>query len=671
MLPEFSLLLNDPQNIVVVDFETSLIDQHGNVEYIWLIGWAWLDEKGDVRYEQVWWEGGITIESLASLLIGARSRAVVKERPVDIKLTRLLNIVQEKHPVFHNAQFEKRLFDALNVPITRYHDTMLMAYMCVPPTVMSLYPQEDNSKLYSLRELGKRGFCTKKEDSPDFTEWDEALIKYNLADLEAELSLFQGLSPQLFNDEQLLYAYINIGLPSTEMCMMMTRTGVYITDENIDLLMLEADDIIDKCQKTIRAELPCVVSPSKPQLTKKKKDPKFVAGSGRTFIPKRSDLDKFVYLGQIKGEYAYAPVVEFNPNSPNHMVYVLDTVLNWESPYKTKTGKPKTDKHALGKLLEDMPDNKFVKALMEYKKYEKLRTVYYRRWKTDRDENSRIHPSFLVTNTLTGRLSSRNPNFQNISASIKNAITAAPGYDLICIDLSQAELRLLAYYLAVVCDDYTLWNRYAAKEDVHDYNRRLLGLQPHERKIAKTAIFCDIYGGGPSTFAKQANISVSRAKEIMGLFHSRMPGIPTLKEATKATISSTKDGVLRTLLGRKIVYPAFKKKGSGSGYDAEKERAFRQYFNALFQGGNYDITTVLAWSVLPECLQCGGRPILQVHDEMVFEVPESSSGWFADVLMEKFNRSDLLEGLMIEATPGIGRSWEAAKNDGEKREKGN
>ena len=668
-LPNFERLRDNPLDLVVVDFETNLIDASGNVDIIWLIGWMWI-ENNERKYMQVKWEDGISPTNLASLLTNVHTRAEIKQRQVDIKLSHLCHIIKEKISAFHNAGFDKRRLDELGIFVPRYIDTMMLMYNVMPPSVLlENVGDEDNLRLYSLKELGRRGLCSAKDDKPDFDVFDPRLPEYNVGDLNATMDLCERYLPSLVADKDLFNCFIKVQMPAIETAMIMSRRGIHIPDDNLDELILESEGVVREALKVMHRYLPVIPNPNKPKEYRKEKEERETCDELDELTWDK--LGKWLYAGKSRGLYLYREIIEFNPASSTHKRYALKRLFNWESDKRTKGGESSVDKHALNKLQEEI-HHPFVHALLEHSTYNKLLGNFLVPWKDNRDVDNRIHPSFIAVGTATGRYSSRNPNFQNVPSSIKKAIVAQEGNVIVYIDLSQAELRILAYYMAIVLNDYQLWNVYARDEDIHSVNMKLMGItEPSKRVIAKRAIFLKIYGGGTSAMARSCDISDAEAKYYLKKFDSVIPGITALANAVKDAIASSDGGVIRSLQGRKIVYPHYLKYLHAAGYGSsgyKKERAFRQYFNSIFQGGNFDISTMLGWKVLPYALECGGFPIIQVHDSFVFEVPLPSAGWFCDILHDAFNDNEILEGLPIRAMPGYGNSWAEAEEDAKRRE---
>ena len=666
--PDFRLLTQyKPTDTTVVDFETTYIDEHGNVDKIWMIGWLWWEE-GQRRTLQLKWPSGITPENLATLVNNVHSRAQIRGNRNDILLSHLVSRLAAYPSAYHNAGFDKRMLDRLNIPVLCYHDTMMITYLTLPPaTLVKNVGDEDKLELYKLAELGRRGICSAKGDSPDFAEYSEEMGQYNLGDLHAEADLVERLLPIIYQDLDLADVYVNIEMPAIELAMVMSRRGVHIPDAGLDQAIIESEQEVEHHETTLQSYMPVLPNPNKPkEYVKHLRESQVVLDYESHEVV---NLGKYVYVNTQNLKSRYREIIEFNPNSPTHKRHALKHLFNWESSRKSKkTGESSVDKHALKELQEDV-QHPFVNSLITYGKHTKLLNNFLVPWKDGRDQHNRIHPRFIAVGTVTGRYSSRGPNFQNIPTSVKAAITAETGNVIVYVDLSQAELRLLAYYMAVVLNDYQLWNVYARDEDIHDYNMALMGItNPDQRVIAKRAIFTKIYGGGPGVLAMSCDISREKAKYYLAKFAEVIPGIGNLETAVSDAILQSNDHALRTLGGRKILYPDYVKYYRDRRNEYKKARAFRQYFNALFQGSNFDITSQLLWEAYPYALEAGGTPIIQVHDSGVFEVAKPSAGYFADHLYRIFNRSDILGGLPIKGMPGIGHTWLEAEKDAKTNE---
>lgn len=667
-IPNFDKLLlhKNKYDYVAVDFETTYIDAHGNVDLVWMIGWMW--RENDKRlYNCVTFPEGISLASLSSLLSNVHTRAQIHKRDTDQRLSQLLYLLKERPPAFHNAGFDTKILDAIGVELSCYHDTMMITYLVLPPaTLVANVGDEDKLQLYALAELGRRGFCQPKLESPEFDKYSEEMIAYNRGDLESTSDLMDAFAPIIYADIDLLNAYVKVEMPAVELAKVMSRRGVHLPDCALDDSILDAEQRLEEINQMFSKYVQCIPSPNKPkEYVRKQKGDKVI---DEFQVLTWQHEGKLLYERQKEGLYLYREVVPFNPGSTDHKRYVLKHLFGWESKrVSKKTGLTSCDKHALKTFFEERGANEFVKGLVDYNKYSTLLNNFLIKWKKGRDVDSRIHPSFIAVGTATGRYSSRNPNFQNIGPDIRHTITASEGNSIVYIDLSQAELRILAYYMMVVLNDSQLWSLYVQNKDVHSANMKLMNLNKNERVIAKRAIFLKIYGGGPGVLSLSCDVPIEKARYYLKKFDEVVPGIDLLAQAVRDAAYQSE---IRSYIGRKIQYPAYKKNYMASGFAGKnkRERAFRQIFNSIFQGGNFDITTLLMWESLPYAYDLGGTPIIQVHDSGVYEVPTANAGILANKLYEIFNRDDILEGLPLKGMPGVGGTWAEAEADAKERE---
>lgn len=316
---------------------------------------------------------------------------------------------------------------------------------------------------------------------------------------------------------------------------------------------------------------------------------------------------------------------EFNIRSAQQIGEVLFQRLKLPAERKTPSGQASTSQDVLEKLSGTHP---VVDALLEFRRLEKLRSTYLEPLPKFIDKHNRIHTTFNQTGTATGRLSSSNPNLQNIPARgdqgrrMRACFTAPPGSLLVSADYSQIELRILAR----LSEDATMMMALISGEDLHAKTAGLLfdipihGVTPDQRRIAKTINFGLIYGMGSSKLARELHISTAEAREFMQRYFERMPGIRRFCE--KVENQAVEQGYVVTLAGRKRYFP-----------DLHSENpqllaaAKRQAFNTLIQGSAADVIKLAMISVYndKELRNWQAKLILQIHDELVLEVPEATA----------------------------------------------
>ncbi len=358
-------------------------------------------------------------------------------------------------------------------------------------------------------------------------------------------------------------------------------------------------------------------------------------------------------------ETAYVQAGErFNLNSPKQLGSLLFEKLKLD-PRKTRqtaTGYS-TDAAVLEKLEGDHP---LITTLLQYRTLAKLKSTYVDALPAlVRKDTGRVHTHFNQTITATGRLSSSNPNLQNIpirtefSRRIRQAFIPQPGWLLATADYSQIELRILAH----LSQEPTLVQGFQAGEDVHTLTARLLldkaEISPEERRLAKTINYGVIYGMGAQRLARTAGISLAEAKQFLQRFNERYAGIFAYMQSTKAFVE--KHGYVETLLGRRRYFPNLSQL---SGY--RKQAELRAALNAPIQGSASDIIKVAMVRLHEKLQSLQSRLLLQVHDELVFEVEPSEWPQLQSII-----RSEM-EGALSLSVPltvdlQIGSNWKEAK----------
>lgn len=351
----------------------------------------------------------------------------------------------------------------------------------------------------------------------------------------------------------------------------------------------------------------------------------------------------------------------FNLNSPKQLAEILftDLALPTKGIKKTKTGFS-TDSDSLEKLAEIHP---LPKQLLEYRGLFKLKSTYIDTLpKQVFLGSSRIHTRYNQTGTSTGRLSSSDPNLQNIPIQsedgrrIREAFIAPPGFVLLSADYSQIELRILAH----LSSDPTLIAAFKNGEDIHSTTaREILGLAPDhhltsdERRMGKVINFGIIYGMGPHRLSGELGIPYRVAESYIENYFARYSGVrgffSAVEEAAKAK------GEVRTLFGRRRVVGEIASDGRDSGF------LLRAALNAPLQGTAADIiklAMIKLHSELPK-ISPKSRMLLQIHDELVIEVPESEAESLGPKISELMQSvAQLAVPLVVET--GFGHNWNEA-----------
>ncbi len=341
--------------------------------------------------------------------------------------------------------------------------------------------------------------------------------------------------------------------------------------------------------------------------------------------------------------------VEFNINSTKQLSEVLFTNLKLKPTKKTKTGFS-TDEEVLEDLIDE---HLIIKELLNYREIYKLKSTYIEPL-LNMNENRVIYTNFLHTGTNTGRLSSINPNLQNIPIKsefgklIRDVFIARDGYKLVGIDYSQIELRLLAHFS---CDE-VLVSAFRDDKDIHlETAIKLFGDEGvNKRAIAKSINFGLIYGMGVRKLSKTLNISQDEAKSYMDSYFN---SFPTIKEYIQTLQSKIKlDGYVETLLNRRRYFNFENSK-------AYLESSYlREGVNTLFQGSSADIIKLSMNEIYKYIVDenLDAKILLQIHDELLIEVRED----LAFSLGEKFKsimENSYKLNVPLKANLKIGSSW--------------
>lgn len=350
----------------------------------------------------------------------------------------------------------------------------------------------------------------------------------------------------------------------------------------------------------------------------------------------------------------------FNLNSPKQIQEILFDKLGLPVRKKTPGGTPSTDEEVLQELALDYP---LPKLLLEYRGLAKLKSTY-----TDKlplmvnRETGRVHTSYSQAVAVTGRLASSDPNLQNIPVRtaegrrIREAFIAPPGSRIVSADYSQIELRIMAH----LSEDQNLLRAFANGEDIHRATAAEVFCTPadavsnEQRRYAKVINFGLIYGMSAFGLASQLNLDRSAAQQYIDVYFMRHPGVAGYMQRTRQ--QARQQGYVETVFGRRLWLPEI-----NGGNAMRRQAAERAAINAPMQGSAADLIK-LAMIAVQNWLENNGmnsRLIMQVHDELVLEVPDSE----VSLVKEK------LPGLMcnvaslkvpLEVGLGEGENWEAA-----------
>ncbi|HUK21132.1 MAG TPA: DNA polymerase I [Gemmatimonadales bacterium] len=368
-----------------------------------------------------------------------------------------------------------------------------------------------------------------------------------------------------------------------------------------------------------------------------------------------------VELSQLERDIYAAAGTDFNLNSTPQLRTILFDKLELPLLKKTKTGAS-TDSEVLERLAA--MGHEVPRLLLEYRELSKLKSTYVDALPTYiNPETGRIHGNFNQTGAATGRLSSSEPNLQNIPVrtrrgeAIRRAFIAPAGSVLLTADYSQIELRLLAHFSG----DPAFVNAFGAGDDIHRQTAALIFGVPQDqvtsdmRGRAKTINFATIYGQGPVALSHQLGITLEEAKEFIKAYFMRFSGVRAWLDRTIA--SAREKGYVETLFGRRRYIPELRDRNFNI-------RAFgeRTATNSPLQGSAADLIKI-AMTRIDRALReadSKGRLVLQVHDELVLEVPESEQLRTRALVKRHMETAAELRVPLVVST-GVGKDWVDAK----------
>tara|TARA_B100001115_G_scaffold29869_1_gene21958 strand:- start:942 stop:2357 length:1416 start_codon:yes stop_codon:yes gene_type:complete len=351
---------------------------------------------------------------------------------------------------------------------------------------------------------------------------------------------------------------------------------------------------------------------------------------------------------------------EFNISSPKQLQEIFYDKLKLPILKKTPKGQPSTSEDVMLDLSEH---HELPKLVLDYRNLSKLKNTY-----TDKlgdivnEDSRRLHTSYNQTVTITGRLSSSNPNLQNIpirtdnGREIRKAFIAEPGNKILSADYSQIELRVMAH----LSQDPALLESFSKGEDIHSatarevFNHNEKTVSDDERRVAKTINFGLIYGISSFGLAKQLRIDTKSAKDFIDKYFSRYSGVRDFMDEIKN--QAKKDGYVSTLSGRKVFLPNI----THSNFQI-RSAAERTAINAPIQGTAADILKVAMININDWIEKEKGKVsmLMQVHDELVFEVDKSLVE-SATKTIDKLMSSSLKLDVPLIVDIGIGENWDKA-----------
>lgn len=350
----------------------------------------------------------------------------------------------------------------------------------------------------------------------------------------------------------------------------------------------------------------------------------------------------------------------FNLSSPKQLGVILFEKLGLPVTHKTAKGAPSTREEVLQELALDYP---LPKVLLEHRSLTKLKSTYTDKLPTlINPHTGRVHTSYHQAVTATGRLSSSDPNLQNIPVRsaegrrIRQAFIAPPGSVIVAADYSQIELRIMAH----LSGDEGLIDAFAKGLDVHRataaevFGTPLEQVSAEQRRSAKAINFGLIYGMSAFGLGRQLHLGRKQAQEYIDLYFARYPGVKRYMDDTRA--KAQEKGYVETLFGRRLYLPELRARNA-----VQRQAAERTAINAPMQGTAADIIK-LAMVTVDRWLhqeKLSSRIIMQVHDELVLEVPEAELDRVTEALAAQMRDAAVLN-VPLEVDVGVGKNWDEA-----------
>lgn len=487
------------------------------------------------------------------------------------------------------------------------HDTLLESY------VIESHRSHDMDSL-AQRHLGEKTIkfeevCGKGVSQITFDQVDLPIATaYAAEDADITLRLHKNFMPQLTVDSKLNYVYQEIEMPAMRVLFIMERNGILV-------------------------------------------DAQKLAAQGQQVGRRMLELEQEIFV------LAKQP---FNIQSPKQIGEILFGQLQLPVIKKTPSGAPSTDEEVLLKLSEDYP---LPARILDYRSLAKLQSTYIEKLpRMINAKSGRVHTHFSQAVAVTGRLASSEPNLQNIPVrteegrKIREAFVAKPGCKLISADYSQIELRIMAH----IAQDQNLLDAFAAGKDIHQataaemFGIALDQVTSEQRRYAKVINFGLIYG--MSAFGLAGNLGIERAaaQKYIDTYFGRYPGVAQYMANTR--VLAKEQGYVETVFGRRLWLPEIQ-----SSNGMRRQAAERAAINAPMQGTAADLIK-MAMIAVQSWLETSGskaKLLLQVHDELILEVPENEVDIVKEHLRTLMTQVAKL-AVPLEVGIGVGDNWEVA-----------
>ena len=507
-----------------------------------------------------------------------------------------------------NLKYDIHIFDGCGIKLRGIrHDTLLQSY------VLESHRSHDMDSL-AMRHLGEKTIayedvCGKGVHQITFDQVNlETATQYAAEDADITLRLHHAMYPAIEADEKLLHIYREIEMPAMLALAVMERNGILIDSSKL-------------------------------------------AAQGQIVGQRLLELEKQIH------DLAGQP---FNIQSPKQIAEILFGKLELPVVKKTPSGAPSTDEEVLQKLAENYP---LPARILDYRSLAKLQSTYIEKLpRMVNPKTGRVHTNYSQAVAVTGRLASSEPNLQNIPVrteegrKIREAFVAKPGSVMVSADYSQIELRIMAH----IAEDESLLKAFAAGEDIHKataaemFHVALDQVSSEQRRYAKVINFGLIYGMSAFGLAGNLGIERSAAQQYIDTYFARYPGVADYMASTR--VRAKENGYVETVFGRRLWLPEIR-----SANGMRRQGAERAAINAPMQGTAADLIK-LAMIAVQDWIEenhLQTSMLLQVHDELVLEVPES------ELALVKENLPKLMTGVASLKVPllvevGVGANWEEA-----------
>ena len=540
--------------------------------------------------------------------IGHSSNIKYKQLSKKYVLDNLKPILQSEKfkKIGHNLKYDRNVLVNYNINLIGIeHDSMLLSYV-YDSTAIRHGLDNAAEKYLSHKTIHYEDVAGKGAKQIPFADVDiEIAAEYACEDAVVSLELYNFLWSKVSKDKNIVKVYSDIEIPLVPILSKIETNGVLIDSKALQKLS--------------------------------------------------KDLNK--ELNEIESKCFKITNKEFNLNSPKQLQEILYDELKIPVSKKTPTGKPSTDEDTLQFLAQT---NELPKLILEYRSLNKLKTGYTDKLPLQISKTSgRVHTSYQQAITSTGRLSSTDPNLQNIpiktskGKKIRKTFIAQGEKRIFAADYSQIELRIMAH----LSEDKNLLKAFKNKIDIHSFTASEIfaidieNVSSDDRRAAKAINFGLIYGMSSFGLSKQLGIPISAAKDYMDVYFERYPRIKSYMNQIKDFAKN--NGYVETIYGRKLYLPEISSKNV-----QRRKYAERTAINAPVQGSAADIIKI-AMIQIDQWLSNNKsdiKMIMQVHDELVFEIPEKNATADVENII-KIMKNCVSLNLPLEVNYGIDKNW--------------